>query len=307
MAMDWGKWQKDWAKLELKTKVYGLAQARKLMAIVTARDKLVEQHEKAFKAAIQAAIKSGIEGDTLKELSVYKPLVAAQSALDDDCRAVGTEIKTLTTFCKECDEVAKVVEKLSDDLARAMKSAKDVPAAITKLAAAIEVTRKDLHEAATFRFKVDKFLAAFPRQYPAWLKHITETEIEKGSGEAEKQREKAAAKAGIDLAGFEDDHDAVAALHGKLVKALDGAEAQIDTDLKKASAFLKTAQAELAKLKKLGAEIKAKRETHKAEIAAQKEAKKIGKLVDEIQDAVAEGQDQFKRMADQFKKAMAGR
>lgn len=306
MAEDWSKIDRDWAKLEMKLKVYGLAQAKKLFAIVTARDKLLDQHEKAFRAALQGAIKAGVKGDTLKELSAHKPVVAAQSDLDADCREITTEVKTLSTFCKECEVVADAVEKLSDAMAKLLKSSGGKPPpAKAKMVDKVETTRKELHEAATFRFKVDKFLVAFPKQYPAWLKHVVEKELEKGSGEAEKQREKEADKEGFGAEAFEDRAAEIEALGKKVAKALASAREEMKEDLRKAAQKVKEANTDVTRMRKLLAEAKAQRDKFKKDIALLKDAKKILKLVDGLAEIVTEADGELKKVGTELKRAVA--
>lgn len=308
MAEDWGKWQKEWDKIEPKTRNLTLARGRKLLDILKARDKLLEKHEKDFRTVLKAAVEAGATGTDYKAFEGKKGVPQAKALLDEDVRLVAQEVNEVNLYCKECDALFKPIDKLTDAMGRAIKSTKEKSAErdkAKKLFDAIETKRKELGESADLHFKVDAFLRELPKQYPAWIKLIVTEAVKGGKAGAEKEAEKAAAVAGIDEKSLKAAVATIEKMRLKMEKPLMAAQEAFETDLKKAADFVKQGQSELAKIKKFAAEVKALGEKKKKEIAAAKDAKKLqGYLGDVAEIAEGAGAD-FKTIADDFKAAMA--
>lgn len=309
MTVDWVKVGKDWDKLEARARKLSLAQAEKLMAILKARDKLLEKHEKDFRKAISTAVIAGAEGRDYKAFQGKSGVAPARKALDEDCRQLVNEINELQIYCKECDEVVRGLEKLSDLIAKGDKSKTVSPdlARCRRYVAAIQSRIRDLHEASHLQFKIDKFLLMFQKQYVAWIEHLVVEEVKGAKDEAEKVAEKDASKAGIDADSLEKAAEAMEKLRLKMDKPLTQADDVLETDLKKAAALIKTAQAELVKLKKFASEVAGLYAKNKKAIDGAKDAKERKKWLEEIDVMAKQAVADFNMIADRLKEAMKKR
>jgi len=310
MAEDWGKWQKEWDKFEARAKKLSLAQGERLMTILKARDKLLEKHEKDFRAALKIAVETGATGTDYKAFSGKKGVAPAKAALDEDCRQVQNEINEVNLYCKECDALAKPIDKLTDAMAKVIKSTKEKTPErekAKKLFTEVQAKLKDLHEASHLHYKVDKFLIEFPKQYPAWIKHLVDEVVKGGKAVAEKEAAKEASVAGIDEKSLKTAAETAEKMLAKMRKVLVEATDFFESDLKKAAALVKTGQGDFGKLKKFAAEVKALGDKKKKEIAAAKNAKTLQDYIQAVADSAAEAGGDFKIIANDLKAAMAKR
>lgn len=299
MAEDWGKWQKEWDKFEPKAKRLSLAQGERLMATVTARDKLLDAHEKTFAAAVLKAWEKGVNGKALDEFLKDKSVSDAKKLLDTDRRLLVNELFEVKVYSDECDQLAKPIDKLTDAMGKAIKSTKEKSPErekAKKLFAEIQDKLKDLHEASHLHYKLDKFLLAFNQQYDKWLAHLLAETLKKT-----KEKE---------------DDDLPAPLEGKALKLarekardlrdaveVPMAEAISDAkdDPKKVAALVKQAQKALSELKALRARHEGFLTKFKKEIALSKDKKEIGEAVNAIDTLFRDAEKAFKAYAAKIK------
>jgi hypothetical protein len=312
MAEDWGKWQKEWDKLEPKARKLSLAQGEKLLAALRARDKLLEKHEKDFRAALKLAVEAGATGTEYKAFEGKKGVAPAKAALDEDCRQVQNEINEVNLYSKECDALAKPIDKLTDAMAKAIKSTKEKSPErekAKKLFTEIQTKLKDLHEASHLHYKVDKFLIELPKQFPAWIKHLIAEEVKGGKGAAEKTAAKEASVKGIDeksLKAAEDEADTLhEALREPLVEAHGLLGGQVSADvLKKAAGLVKDGQSALIKLNKFATQVKDLYAKNKKAIDGAKTAKALQGHIAAVAQPAKEGAAEFKMVGEDLKAAM---
>jgi hypothetical protein len=285
-------------KAEAKVKSYGLAEATKLFNLLKIRDKLLEEHEKAFSKAVLSAYEKGVKDTTLIEFLKDPKVADAKKALDVDRRLLGTELDKLEEYCLTCKKLADDLDKLLEIIFKVVKAtAKDTDAVrkvVVKMAEPLTTKLKDLNEAAQLRFRVDKYLTSFDAQYEKFLPHLLTITLKKVDDKKS------------DLPQPLTDKKLLAASHtaeetlDKLKQDLK--EALADKDPKSASLLMKHAEIALAKLTKARATYEKVQKDFKKEIAGSKEKKDIEAKIKTILSAGDEGEKLLKAALAERKK-----
>lgn len=293
MAEEWSKLEADYKKLEQQIKKSTFAQADRLWQALLARDKLMDGHEKLLTKAAQVAFEKGVTGKTVVEFMKDKGFGDAKKLLDTDRRLLVNELYELKVYCEACDALAKVMDKLSEKMAKAIKLANDPgPAGVkaTKLRLELALSLKDVNEAAALRFKPDKYMTSFNQQYDKLLGHMLT--------EALKQVSEAKDDDALPQPLVEKQLQAVVVQSEKLrvgvTKALDEALAATAKDPKAAAAPLKKAATALGELKKLAMRYQGLRTKFKKDIAGSKERTDIEGRISEIVANFEAAETQFK-------------
>lgn len=292
MAEDWGKWQKEWDKLEPKAKRLSKAQSDKLMAAVKARDKLIETHEKAFGKAVLIAWEKGVKGKTLAEFLKSKEVAEVKKLLDTDRRELALEITEVQVYCKDCDALAKPIDKLTDAMGKAIKSTKEKSPEREKaklLFKAIQDKLKDIHEASQLHFKIDNFLTAFNAQYDKWLAHLLAEALKKTKDKEDDDLPAPLEEKKLKLA-LQEAKDLNDAVQVPMAEAMSDAKG----DAKAQAVLVKTAAKALSDFKALNARHKGYLSKFKKEISVAKERKEIEETIDKIDTQFRDAEKFFK-------------
>ena len=288
MADDWAKLEADCKKLEPQIKKSSLAQATKLWQALLARDKVMDAHEKMLTKAATAAYEKGVKSKTVLEFMKDKAFSDAKKLLDTDRRLLVNELYELKLLCEGSDDLAKVMDKLSGKMAKAIKAANDDgPAGIKakKLRDDLAASLKDVNEAAALRFKPDKYLTSFNQQYDKLIDHLLAEALKKVA-DTQDSDDLPAPLADKKLKASVDDAEDLA----DAVKAgLDQAVAAKEKDPKTVATPLKKASTALSELKKLSMRYQSLRIKFKKDIATAKDKTEIetqiGVIVGHFNDA----------------------
>ena len=301
MADDWVKLEANYKKLEPQIKKSTLAQANKLWGLLQTRDKMLETHEKTLAKAAIAAFDKGVKGKTVTEFMKDKGFGEAKKLLDTDRRLLVNELYELKLFCEGCFDLAKLMDNLSSQMAKAMKASKDKSPARTKvekLSEALVNQLKDTNEAAAMRFRPDKYLTSFNGQYDKLIVHLLEQALKTG---AENKEDDELPQPLTDKK-LKEAVQQCKDLHEAVEENANDALGLKSQGSKATAGPMKKAATALSDLKKLALRYDGLRSKFKKEIAASKEKSEIEAKASDMATEFAAAEKSFKKVMVDLKK-----
>ncbi|MBI1172671.1 hypothetical protein GC209_14845 [bacterium] len=288
---DWSKtfikFSAELRKLTPELQKYTMDDAETLLKAVQDRDSDLEKQEKKLRAAALAAYEAGMTGTKLADFLKDKDFADAKKLLDTSCKLLASELKLLDTHCDKCRASANKAYELAQAMAKAIAADKTKDKnlereKVKKMREGLMAQFEELTNAYKLRYKVPPHLNVYEEQYDKFITHLIAKAMKKGK-DPEKQLQVPVPLTDKKL--------------GMMVKEADHLAAQVLANMTKnfalkdskptaAAPFLKKAEADVAKIRKISDEASALERKFKNEIAELKERLEILKQFKSIHETL---------------------